>query len=80
MLCMGGVGVEGGVRGRKGGSEKLLANNPLLFSLELARLGKDFLMFKVLEASFRKGSAAFFSAVRQIKMLPIARDSGEAQL
>lgn len=37
-------------------------------------------MFRVLEASFRKGSAAFFSAVRQIKMLPMPRDSGEARL
>lgn len=49
------MGVEGDVPGREGGSEKLLANNPLLFSLELAWLGKDFRMFKVLEASFRKG-------------------------
>lgn len=37
-------------------------------------------MFKVLEASFRKGSAAFFSAVRQIKMLPVPCDTEEARL
>lgn len=39
-----------------------LPNNSLLFSLELALLWKDFLMFKVLAASLRKGPASFSSA------------------
>lgn len=42
-------------------------------------MGKDFLMFKVLEDSLRKGSASFFFTVKK-KMLLMPRDSVEAWL
>lgn len=47
--------------GEEGGNETPCKQFSL-FSLELAVLWKDFLMFKVLAASLRKGPAAFSSA------------------
>lgn len=64
ILCLGGGG------GRR--KWELLANNSPLFSLELTLLGKDFLMFKVLEASLRKGSASFFFTVKKIIIIAAA--------
>ena len=46
---------------------KPLPNNSPLFSLEPALWWKDFLMFKVLAASVRKGPASFSSAVKKKK-------------